>query len=60
MEPTQIKKDQNERPSNPELGIGKTDNVKCPKCNTLKSSLRENHLTCYKWHYNKLTNPDVD
>ena len=49
----------NERLSNLELKVGKTDDEKCPKCETLKSALKENHLICYEWHFNKLVNPDV-
>ena len=50
----------NERLSNLELKIGKTDEEKCPKCKTLESALKENHLACYKWHYNKIEEPNED
>ena len=49
----------NERLSNLELKIGKTDEEKCPKCETLEFALKANHLACYKLHYNKLINRDA-
>ena len=42
-----------------ELKIRKTDNEKCPKCETIESALEENHLTCYKWHFSKLAKPAI-
>lgn len=36
-----------------------TNCFKCSNCNTLDSALQQDHLTCYKWSYNKMTKPDV-
>ena len=52
-------KEFNKRLDDLELKIGKTDDEKCPKCETLESALKENHSSCYKWHYNKLENPAI-
>ena len=32
---------------------------KCSNCHTLDATLKEDHLTCYKWFYNKIMKPNV-
>ena len=31
------------------------DYFKCQNCTTIDISLKNDHLTCYKWHFNKMT-----
>ena len=33
---------------------------KCRRCHRLKDALVNDHLTCYKWHYDKIAHPDND
>ena len=33
---------------------------KCSNCLILDATLKEDHLTCYKWLYNKITKPDIN
>ena len=37
-----------------------TDCFKCEQCKTIDMALQADHLTCYKWHYNKMIKPDID
>ena len=37
-----------------------TNCFKCPNCDMLESALKEDHLTCYKWSYNRVIKPDID
>ena len=37
-----------------------TDCFKCHICDSLETALKMDHLTCYKWHYNKIKKPKVN
>lgn len=33
---------------------------KCLQCDTIEMSIKGDHLTCFKWYYNKINNPNLE